>query len=234
MKNIIVTGGSGTIGSAIVEKIIENGDKAWVIDINKPTNRNNQEYICCDIRDYEKLKKLVDERFSLIDIDNVVTVAGGAIKEEWNDFLDTDINHIRESIDINLLGHINTIHVCVPHMKTLNDNKTITMISSINGKAAYKLAGYSAAKAGLEGFMYGVVKELIKKHIRINIVSPGTVVTELTKKETKKDWDKLREGTITGEFVSPYDIADLVNMIMNNRSIVGQNMIIDSGQLIKR
>lgn len=33
MKNIIVTGGSGTIGTAIVENIIKNGDKAWVIDI---------------------------------------------------------------------------------------------------------------------------------------------------------------------------------------------------------
>lgn len=234
MKNIIVTGGSGTIGTAIVENIIKNGDKAWVIDINEPINRINQEYFNCDIRDYEKLKSYVDEKFSYNNIDAVITVAGGGLKEEWGSFLNTDIKYLRESIDINLIGHINTIHVCAPHMNSTNYDKSITMISSINGKAAYRLAGYSSAKAGLEGFMYGVIKDLAEKHIRINIVSLGTVVTELTLKETKKDWKKLREGTLTGEFVSPIDIANLVNMIMNNKSITGQNIVIDSGQLIKR
>ena len=44
MRNIIVTGGNGTIGSSIVDKIIVNGDKVWVIDINEPLNRINQEF----------------------------------------------------------------------------------------------------------------------------------------------------------------------------------------------
>lgn len=96
------------------------------------------------------------------------------------------------------------------------------------------MAGYSASKAGLAGFMYGIAKEMGEKGIRVNVVSPGTVVTELTLRESKKEWSKLREGTLTGQFAVPEDIAQLVYMLICNKSIAGQNIVIDSGQLIKK
>ena len=52
--------------------------------------------------------------------------------------------------------------------------------------------------------------------------------------EEKKDWESLRMGTIIGKFVSPKDIAQLAILITKNESIDGQNMIIDSGQSIKK
>lgn len=100
----------------------------------------------------------------------------------------------KKSIDINLMGHVNVIHEFYPYMKNLNGQKSITMISSINSFASYGLAGYSAAKSGLNGFMYAIAQELSRYNIRINIVSPGTVVSNLSLNEDKKDWEILKKG----------------------------------------
>lgn len=231
MKKYLVTGGSGTIGSAIVDKLIREGNKVLVIDTKAPIEQNNVDCILGDITNYEKFKLELNDKLKNEKISGVITVAGGALQEEWEDFENTDITVIEKSIDLNLMGHINAVHASLPFLER---GSSITMISSINGMAAYRIAGYSAAKAGLLGFMYGIAKEMGQKGIRVNTISPGTVVTELTMKETKKDWEKLKEGTLTGHFVDPMDIADLVNTVINNNSINGQNLVIDSGQLIKK
>ncbi len=154
--------------------------------------------------------------------------------EEWSDFETTNIEVVEKSIRLNLMGQINAVHATLPYMRSDDSSCSVTLISSINGMAAYRLAGYSASKAGLGGFMYGVAKELGEKGIRINMISPGTVVTELTLAEKDKDWDSLKNGTITGVFATPQDIADVVCMLVRNKSITGQNIVVDSGQLIKR
>lgn len=235
MNSFVVTGGSGTIGSAIVNSLVNEGFRVWNIDISEPTNDiDKQQFLKGDVTNYSELEQLIQANLSGEDIVGVITVAGGGLPEEWESFADVDIETIKRSIDLNLLGHINVVHALMPYLTKSKKDKSIIMISSINGKAAYKLAGYSAAKAGLEGFMYGVVKEFGDNNIRINIISPGTVVSELTMNEGKKDWESLRKGTITGRFVSPNDIAQLALMITKNVSIDGQNMVIDSGQSIKK
>lgn len=234
MKNILVTGGSGTIGTAIVKLLLSFGHNVWIVDKNEPVYDCEARFIKCDVTQYEKLKKKLAESFSTKEITDIITIAGGGLTNEWLPFEETEIETIRESIDINLLGHIYTLHAALPYMDKNDIDKSFTMISSINGKAAYSMAGYSSAKAGLEGFMYGIAKEMGKRGVRVNIVSPGTVVTELTLKEEKKDWEKLKKETLTGNFATVQDIATLVAMVIGNKSIVGQNIVIDSGQLIKK
>lgn len=234
MKNIIVTGGSGTIGTAIAEVLLRNGYKVYVVDVKEPEKKANQVFIHCDVTKYDDLTKAFRREFDGSAVDGIVTVAGGVLPEEWSDFSDTDMEVIRKSIELNLVGHINAVHAVLPYLIASKEDKSITMISSINGMAAYRIAGYSASKAGLAGFMYGIAKEMGEKGIRVNVVSPGTVVTELTLRESKKEWSKLREGTLTGQFAVPEDIAQLVYMLICNKSIAGQNIVIDSGQLIKK
>lgn len=234
MQNIVITGGSGTIGGAIAEKFYEAGYSVWNLDINSPKTDNHIKYVNCDVTDYTKVKDVMCQIKREGKIDALVTVAGGALSSEWANFENTDVKTIENSISLNLLGHINTVHAALPFMRSEDGSSSVTLISSINGMAAYRLAGYSASKAGLEGFMYGISKELGLKGIRINMVSPGTVVTELTLREKDKDWDSLKKETIIDSFTTPEDIADAVFMIANNKSIASQNIVVDSGQLVKK
>ncbi len=205
-----------------------------ILDLHPKKDTKNIKYIKCDVSEITDIRNLIDQNIIPKNYNHIVTLAGGAIKNEWNSFEDVKIEDIKKSIDINLMGHVNVIHEFYPYMKNLNGQKSITMISSINSFASYGLAGYSAAKSGLNGFMYAIAQELSRYNIRINIVSPGTVVSNLSLNEDKKDWEILKKGTMLNHFTSPEDIAKTILMLSTNNSITGQNIIVDSGQLIKK
>lgn len=205
-----------------------------ILDLHPKKDTKNIKYIKCDVSEITDIRNLIDQNIIPKNYNHIVTLAGSAIKNEWNSFEDVKIEDIKKSIDINLMGHVNVIHEFYPYMKNLNGQKSITMISSINSFASYGLAGYSAAKSGLNGFMYAIAQELSRYNIRINIVSPGTVVSNLSLNEDKKDWEILKKGTMLNHFTSPEDIAKTILMLSTNNSITGQNIIVDSGQLIKK
>ena len=235
--NVVITGGAGTIGSEIVRRFaISETNKVFVLDIkNKGCKDTDQiKYFNCNVCDLDSLNQLILSEEFPDKVDHLITVAGGGLQEEWTSISDIDMGVIRESVDLNLFGHINVIYSIYPLMKKSGKNKSITMISSINAKVGYGLPGYSAAKAGLEGFMYAIVSELAQSRIRINIISPGTVVTELTLREKNKDWSKLKKDCLLDSFTTAEDIASVAYMLSRNNSIVGQNIVVDSGQSIKR
>lgn len=237
IDTVLVTGGSGTIGSAIIDLLSAMGYEVINLDIRKPERQRVDIIdIECDVSQENEIITAVNNTMHIGNrkLKAVVCVAGGVLEEEWDTFENTDVLAIEESIKVNLFGQINTVHAALPYLKAYEGDSAVVLTSSVNGAAAYRIAGYSAAKAGLIGFMYGIAKELAQHNIRINAVSPGTTVTELTIQETEKDWDTLRAGTLLNKFTKPEDIADIVAMLIENKSIVGQNVVVDSGQLVKR
>ena len=106
----------------------------------------------------------------------------------------------------------------------------MTLMSSINAYGGFGLPFYSAAKMGLIGFMNSTKDEFKELGIRINVIAPGTVVTEATKKEPK-DFDALLKYTDHNRFVTASDVANLSFEIAEESEITGKVYIIDEGQL---
>lgn len=81
--------------------------------------------------------------------------------------------------------------------------------------------------------MYGLVKslcsELGSNNIRINSISPGTIITPATELEPK-NFDNLLKGTAIGKFATKEEIAKTVKFIIETNGITGQNFIVDAGQ----
>jgi NAD(P)-dependent dehydrogenase (short-subunit alcohol dehydrogenase family) len=84
-------------------------------------------------------------------------------------------------------------------------DRSITLVSSINALRDYGLPAYSAAKAGMFGFIRAMAPELGTRGIRINAVVPGTVETGV--QTQPKDLQALRRNTALGRLTSPSDIA---------------------------
>ena len=85
---------------------------------------------------------------------------------------------------------------------------------------------------GSGGIGSAIVDELFKigkENIRINSISPGTVVTEATEKEPK-DFTELLKGTAINSFATKEEIAKTVKFVLETHGITGQNIIVDSGQ----
>jgi len=163
-------------------------------------------------------------------LNHVITLAGRALEDEWMPFAQQGMDMIERSVKLNLLGHIGAVHAFLPCLQRAEGDKSVLMIATINALTNFGLPGYSAAKAGLLGFVHAMVGEFGKEGIRINTISPGTVVTEATLTEPK-DWDALRKTTAINRFATAEEVAKMAFGVCDSFvSVTGQNYIIDAGQ----
>ena len=236
MKNVLVTGGCGGIGSTIVDELIKNSYNPIIVDINKENIKKIKEKYKdievwnLDVTNIDNLVKFKEKLSNDFFISHIVTLAGRALDNEWQPFEKQDIKEITKSIQLNLIGHINIIHTFLPILKKSKEqNKSITLISSINAIKNYGLPAYSAAKSGMYGLVKSLCSELGSNNIRINSISPGTIVTPATELEPK-NFDDLLKGTAIGKFATKEEIAKTVKFIIETNGITGQNFIVDAGQ----
>lgn len=240
MKNVLVTGGAGGIGSSISKTFMDHGYFVYIVDTDTEASaklvRECGSDRCCavslDVTDPAAIRSYcasLPEDFALT---HIVTLAGRALENEWLPFHEQDLDSAERSVKLNLLGHINVIHSFLPFLRKAEGDRSIVMISSINASEHYGLPVYSAAKSGLYGFMNGIVGELGKDGIRINTVSPGTVMTPATMTEPK-DFDKLLQGAALNHFASTDDVAAAVYSVCTVfHSMTGHNLILDAGQSV--
>ena len=230
MKNILMTGGAGGIGSAIAQKFIDEGFKVYSIDIASQNLNPSFINIEGNVTSITSLRKIKKE-LKAIEFSHIITLAGRALEDEWKKINRISIKTINKSISLNLVGQLNVIRFFNNQLKGCN--KSIVLMSSINAFGGFGLPYYSAAKMGLIGYMNATKDEFKAQKTRINVVAPGTVVTEATKKEPK-DFDELLKYTDNGRFVTKEEVADLVYSLCENSSETGEVKIIDEGQLRNR
>ena len=183
---IVITGGDGKIASSIVERYLKDGSKVIAIDRKENTEKKqflsnpNYEYYQADVTDVKQLieiKNKIEKKEGKIT--HLISAAGFPMKTEIRGLEEVTIEDIDESIKLNLNAHIYCTKIFLPLLeKETSKNRSIIMISSVNALKGFDLPAYSAGKAGIFGFMNAISKELAKKQIRINVISPGTTVTE--------------------------------------------------------
>ncbi len=242
VKLVVVIGGAGAIGSAIVRKYIDSGYQVVVADLNQEKkheiiqqNNDNYLFIPVDVLNTQSLSTFsVTLKSNFESITHLVSLAGGALPEEHTLIENCPSEIISESIDLNLKSHLYIIKEIVPLLKRNdNNNSTITLISSINALRCFGLPSYSSAKAGLLGLVCSSAEELGEKGIRINAVLPGTVPTPRTNK-LPKNFQRLKEATILKKFATPEEIASVVYCLTDLMTCVtGQAIVADCGQSIK-
>ena len=239
MKQVVITGAAGGIGSAITRVFATNGCFVYAVDINGEACRalaasigeDRCRPIVLDVTDRQAVANFAASLPPDLTLDHLITLAGRALDGEWLPLAQIDPEVIERSIQLNLTGHILMAHALYPFLKNNSTDKSVTLISSINAKGCFGLPIYSAAKAGLSGFMTGALNAFGRDGIRINVVSPGTVVTPATLEEPK-DFDKLLGTTALNRFVTPEDVAKLVWQVCNEfTTVTGHDFVIDAGQL---
>ncbi|MEV0181651.1 SDR family NAD(P)-dependent oxidoreductase [Streptomyces sp. NPDC050625] len=131
-----------------------------------------------------------------------------------------DLNDWRRMIDINLMGLMYTAHAAVPHLvKAATEEPRqvadIVNISSLNGRRAYPMmAVYSASKFGVNAFSESLRQELAHQHVRVSVIEPGSVDTELRTHNPEAVLQALTAGLGDIERLQSQDIADTVGYIV--------------------
>jgi NADP-dependent 3-hydroxy acid dehydrogenase YdfG len=205
----LVTGASSGIGEATARRLAEDG--ASVVLVARRHDRlealageieqtgGSALAVQADISDRTQAEAAVQqsiERFGRLDI--LVNNAGlmllgpvvGADPDEWDSM-----------IAINARGLLYTTHAALPHLiKAAEDGPRqvadIVNISSIAGRVAGKGFGvYNLTKFGVNGFTESLRQEVTERHVRVGVLEPGAVATELP---------SHNKPEIRGEIIDPY------------------------------
>ncbi len=137
-------------------------------------------------------------------------------------------------LDVNLKGAFHMTRATVPLMRE-HGGGAIVNISSINGlRGKLGQSNYAASKAGLIGFSKSVARETGKFGIRVNVVAPGMVLTEMAAALPDEVRARALEESLLGRLAQPEDIAEAVVFLASSRAIhiTGQVLCVDGGQYI--
>ena len=209
----VVSGAGRGIGSAIARKLAALGATAVLLGRTKSTldetaraiidAGGKTEVIPCDVTVLHQLEYAstrVDSTFGRVDI--LVNNAGvGGFNDPLHNLPPEDWDHI---LNTNLRGVYFAIRCFAPLMIRAYSGHIIN-ISSLAGKNALPNgAAYAASKWGLNGLTYSVAEELRKHNVRVSVICPGSVDTELSP-HAGKDPNKMLQSD---------DVAHAVAMLV--------------------
>lgn len=236
-KSVFITGGSKGIGAACVELFSKNGFAVAFVygkdnkAAQKLAAKTSALAIKADVSDVEQIEKAFDQArtyFGIRSFDVVVCNAGisasGLITDMNEDVVDL-------LIEINLVGTINVSRKAVSHM--VEEKKgNIVMISSMWGQRASSCESiYAATKAGIIGFARSLAAELGPSGIRVNVVSPGVIATDMNREYSDEDMSALADETPLGRIGLPDEVAEAVYYLASDKAsfINGQVLGVDGG-----
>jgi NADP-dependent 3-hydroxy acid dehydrogenase YdfG len=154
-----------------------------------------------DISDEDDAAALIERtRERLGGVDILVNNAGVA---RGDPVADADLSDLRRNVRVNLEGVMNVTHAALPAM--LDAGGDIVTVSSMSARFPQEGgSGYTASKFGVNGFCRSLRKELSDEQVRVTIVMPGPVVTELN------DWEHW-----DGRALDPADVASAIEFVVS-------------------
>jgi NAD(P)-dependent dehydrogenase (short-subunit alcohol dehydrogenase family) len=248
----IVTGGGGSIGSAIARGLAERGFSLIIADINA----SNAERVAAEVNgtpfvgDLSK-QAATNELAELVAATGVphqlVNSAGISPKQDGHkkSFLDIDADEFSHVMAVNLLAPFQTIRALVPLMP-IDGTASIVNIGSITGRMGAGGAPdavfppwipasshYAASKAAVHNLGASLSRELAPLKIRINTVAPGMVATELTSNVSAEDNAVIAGQIPLGRAATASEIADAVVWLgtAEARYITGAVLDVNGGWL---
>ena len=248
-RRAIVTGGARGIGFAIVRRLLEEGARVVIADIDQSALAEARKAlvafsrpqlgICeCDISDVagvDALTNFVKTEFGGVDIliNNAAILDSGAVESLLT-------ARLEEVLSVNLFGAIACVKALLPELSRSSYGRIIN-IASINGlRGTPNSIAYNASKAALINFTQCLAVDLAERGICVNAVAPGFVNTRMSKlsdgsSEYKTEWFRevyIKHGRIPLRRPAlPEDIAGPVIFLCSDDAgyITGQVLVVDGG-----
>ncbi|VFP79233.1 3-oxoacyl-ACP reductase FabG [Buchnera aphidicola] len=215
--NIFVIGTSTTKkGVEIIKKNLQNNGTGILINFLKISTIKI------------KIKKLIN-KFKKIDIfihnsgiinDKLLITMKNS---EWNNVI---------NINLSSIFYITKI-ILIPMIKQ-KYGRIIIISSLVSHTGQIGQTNYAASKAGLIGFSKSLALEVASKGVTVNLVSPGYIITDMTKKILSFNKKKILKKIPMGVFGKTKDIAYVVSFLSSEKSsyITGQNIHVNGGMYV--
>ncbi len=239
----IVTGGASGLGEATVRRIINEGGKAVIFDLQKEKGEKlvnelgkNVTFVEVDVTDEDSVNSGLDQVIETYGrVNALINCAGIAIAErtvgkEGAHSLDS----FSKVIHVNLLGTFNVIRLTAEIMvenQTNSDDERGVIINTASVAAFDGQIGqvaYSASKSAIAGMTLPIARDLSNRNIRVMTIAPGLFETPLF--EQLPEDAKTALGKMTpfpSRLGYPAEYAQLVQSIIENPMLNGETIRLD-------
>jgi NADP-dependent 3-hydroxy acid dehydrogenase YdfG len=224
----LVTGASSGIGEATAVALAEQG--AAVALAARRTDRleslaskiqgdgGRALVIAADITEEAQARAAIDRTVSELGrLDTLINNAGVML---LGPAVDAPLEEWEQMVQINLLGLLYCAHAAMPHLlRAAGDGprrvSDMVNISSVAGRVARSgSAVYNATKHGVGAFSEALRQEVTRRHVRVSLVEPGAVATELASHNRPEVQAGLRQRFDNMERMQAADIADAIRYIV--------------------
>ena len=238
-KTAIVTGSSRGIGAEIALTLAQAGAK---LVVNYANNKPAADKVCAAILDaggeckavqadvsdpvaVRKLFEAASEHFEQIDI--LVNNAGILLFKEIAEIQDDEFDRI---VDVNFKSVFYTLREATT--KLADHGRVVNISSTVTRLMLPRYGAYAATKAAVEQLTRIFAREMGKRNITANIVSPGPVDTELFRAgKTAADIERMAAMAALGRIGAADDIAQVVLFLVSDQAcwVTGQNIGVNGG-----
>lgn len=236
----LVTGASRGIGASIAEELAKQG---FHVFINYTSNEAKAQEVqtriaalggSADLCQFDVSNSTqVDEKFTWIaktfgPLAVLVNNAGITIDSLLLRLKDEDLDR---TLNVDLKGAIYCSRAAAKQMMRERQGSIIQISSVIGESGNAGQSAYAAAKAGLIGFSKSMAKELGSRQVRVNVVTPGFIATDMTGALTDAQKEAILRTIPLGVLGDPGDVATLVAYLASpaGRYITGQVIGVNGG-----
>jgi NAD(P)-dependent dehydrogenase (short-subunit alcohol dehydrogenase family) len=202
-KVAVITGAGSGIGQAAAMLLAKEGAKIGAIDHHKEESQEIVHQIqqmggdivptVADISQPEQVEKAIQQiadKFGRVDI----VFANAGINGVWAPIDELTPEEWSKTINTNLTGTFLTVKYAVPYLKQQGGSVIVT--ASVNGTRIFSNSGataYSSSKAAQVAFTKMVALELAPHKIRVNVICPGAIETNIDENTQRRDLDKIQQ-----------------------------------------
>jgi len=146
--------------------------------------------------------------------------------------VDAPLEEWEQMVEVNLLGLLYTAHAALPHLLKAAEGEPrrvadLVNISSVAGRMARKGSGvYNATKHGVGAFSESLRQEVTGRHLRISLVEPGAVATELQSHNRPEVRDEIEKRFEDMDILQAEDIADAIAYVVTRPRHVAINEVL--------
>ena len=236
METLLITGGSRGIGAAVARKAIgkynvavfyNNSEESAKALYNELCKKGNVAIFKCDVSNHESVKEAVNNVKKVFgNVDKLCCSAGVSQSKLFIDLTDEDW---RKTFGVNVDGIYYVTKEIVPQM--LHEGKgSIVYISSIWGEeGACMESAYASSKAAVIGLAKSLNKELAPNGVRVNVVTPGAIDTDMMKEYSAEDMQEIVKSIPLGRLGSATEVAETVLFLLESEYISGSIVSINGG-----
>ena len=235
-KNVFITGSTRGIGLAIAHEFARLGANIVLNGRSAISDELLSEFAAYDVKavgisgdvsSYEDAKRMIAETTETLgSIDILVNNAGITNDKLMLKMTEEDFERV---LKINLIGSFNMTQSVLKAMIKARQGAIINISSVVGLNGNIGQANYAASKAGLIGFTKSVAREVAARNVRVNVVAPGLIESDMSDAIPEKMKEAMIAQIPMKRAGKPEEVASLVAFLAQQEYLTGQVVALDGG-----